>query len=123
MADYHQLTDLWNCQLYWLDGWQVVELDPGDSGYAEPDRLAEAIWQRVSEQHPPMVVLEMGKVTFMSSSLMGKLVQLHKRIAIAGGEFHVACLGAHPTEALRACRLHTIIPQFESVAEAAHVGV
>lgn len=122
MAEHRQLNEHWAAELYQYNNWQVVELKPADEGYADPYHLAEAIWPLVADWKPPMMVLDMARVTYMSSLLMGNLVQLHKRIAMAGGEMHVARLGAHPTEALHACRLHTVIPLFDSVEAAARVG-
>lgn len=119
MADYHQLTGAWGSQLYEVNGWQVVELEPHGNGYAEPAGLADALWQVVDDWRPPRMVIDLQRVTFMSSSLMGGLVQVHKRIAMAGGAFHLARLSEHPTEALHACRLHTILPLFGSVEAAA----
>jgi anti-anti-sigma factor len=119
MAEHRQLTDSWGADLYECHGWQVVELHPPGDVYAEPLGLADAIWQLVSHWRPPRMVLDATHINFMSSSLMGVLVQIEKRVAVAGGEFHVACLGPHPTEALHACQLHTIIPLFPSVEAAA----
>ncbi|QDU58534.1 STAS domain-containing protein [Aeoliella mucimassa] len=123
MAEVLQLTDDWRGEHYHRDGWLVIQLIPSGDGFADPLGLAEALWGTVADWQPPMMVLDLAQVTFMSSSLMGKLVQLHKRIAMAAGEFHVACLAPHPTEALHACRLHTVIPLFDSVEAAARLGV
>lgn len=119
MAEFRHLMESWGADLYDRDGWQVVELKPLAEGYADPTGLAEAMWSIVAHWRPPRMVLDMRHIQFMSSSLMGVLVQLHKRLAMAGGEFHVACLSPHPVEALHACQLHTIIPLFDSVDAAA----
>lgn len=119
MAEFRHLMDCWGAELYELHGWQVVELRPLAEGYADPSGLAKTIWPIVAHWRPPRMVLDMRHIQFMSSSLMGVLVQLHKRLAMAGGEFHIACLGPHPVEALHACQLHAILPLFDSVDAAA----
>ena len=119
MAEFRHLMEFWGADLYESRGWQVIELKPLAESYADPTGLGEAVWQIVAHWQPPRIVLDMQHVQFMSSSLMGVMVQLHKRVAMAGGEFHVACLGPHQVEALHACQLHTIIPLFPSVDVAA----
>ncbi len=119
MADYQQLASGWAAQMYERHGWQVIEVHPPGDVYGEAEGLAEAVWQTVAHWRPPRMVLDAQHVQFMSSHLMGILIQIQKRIAMAGGAFHVACLGPHPTEALHACQLHTVIPLFDTVDAAA----
>ena len=119
MAEYRQLIDGWAADLYERHGWQVVELRPSGEVYGNPDGLGEAVWQIVAHWQPPRMVLDAKHLPFVSSSLMGVLVQVEKRITTAGGAFHVACLGPHPTAALRACQLHKVIQLFDSVGAAA----
>jgi anti-anti-sigma factor len=119
MAEQRQLTDSWTADLYECQGWQVVEVHPPGELYGDSNGLAEAVWQLVAHWQPPRMVLDARHVGFMSSSLMGTLVQIHKRIAMAGGALHVACLGPYPTEALHACQLHKVLSLFDSVDSAA----
>jgi anti-anti-sigma factor len=108
----------WHAELYERDGWQVAQLAPEQDGFGDTQGLGDGLWQLVGNHHPPRLVLDMQRVTFLGSSMMGTLVQIHKRIAIAGGQFHLANLGEHPIEALHACRLHLILPLYATLDEA-----
>ncbi|MCA9241781.1 MAG: STAS domain-containing protein [Planctomycetales bacterium] len=122
MADYHQLTEFWGADLYEHHGWRVCEFKPRMDRQADTIGLADATWQALGATQPMRLVLDMQHVDFMASSLMGALVQLHKRVAMTGGAMHVCGLQEHPAEALHACQLQTIIPLFANVDAAAGFG-
>lgn len=118
MTGPRQLAPGWYTELYARDGWQVAQLAPEQDGFGDTQGLGDGLWQLVRGEHPPRLVLDMQRVTFLGSSMMGTLVQVHKRIAIAGGQLHLANLGPHPTEALHACRLHLILPLYATLDDA-----
>jgi anti-anti-sigma factor len=118
MTGPRQLAGGWHAELYERDGWQVAHLAPEQDSFGDTQGLGDGLWQLVRDAKPPCLLLDMSRVTFLGSSMMGTLVQVHKRIAIAGGQLHLANLGEHPTEALHACRLHLILPLYATLDDA-----
>lgn len=120
MEGQQQLTDFWRADLYERDGWQVVELLPVDQGNPDSYQLAEAVWDVIADWQSPCVIIDMHQVTFLGSSMMGALVRVHKRVAMADGELRLCRLLPHPNEALHACRLHLIFAIYADVESATH---
>lgn len=96
--------------------WLAVRLHPPDG----PGQygLAVGLWSEIDHRHGRQVVLEMNEVAFFSSALMGELIRLHKRIAVAGGRMRLCGLQEHPSEALHTMRLDQMIDVFGSREEA-----
>lgn len=108
----------WHADLHDRDGWQVAQLASEHEGFGDTHGLGDGLWQLVADHQSPRLVLDMQRISFLGSSMMGTLVQVHKRIAVSGGQFHLANLGEHSTEALHACRLHLILPLYATLDEA-----
>jgi anti-sigma B factor antagonist len=53
--------------------------------------------------------LDFGRVKYLTSSVLGKLISLNKRVKNAGGHFQVVNLGPEVSEVFKATRLDTFI--------------
>ena|SRR5438128_6387936 len=53
--------------------------------------------------------LDLGEVDYLSSTALGKIVGMHKRVARSGGKFSVGNVNDFPYEVLCVTRLNTIL--------------
>ncbi|MEM6655685.1 MAG: STAS domain-containing protein [Planctomycetota bacterium] len=97
--------------------WCVVRLHPCGGG-GEPTGLADGLRPALQERGATRVLIEMDEVAFLSSSLIGELVRIHKRSAMAGGALHLSAFQPACFEALRVCRLDRVLNHFLNRAEA-----
>ncbi|MEN1681778.1 MAG: STAS domain-containing protein [Planctomycetota bacterium] len=116
MADLVDLPDGWRATFEQAYDWLCIRLHP--PGGPGQWRLAERLWAEIQCVHGRRVVLEMDEVSFFPSALMGELVRLHKRLAMAGGVLHLSALQPHPHEAMHMSRLDEVLPCFASRTEA-----
>jgi len=81
-------------------------------------KLGESLTELVSQGDPPKLVLDFANVGHMSSSALGMLITLHKRIRERQGELRLC--GIQPTiyEIFVITRLNEIFQILESVADA-----
>lgn len=105
------LPDGWRATLETQGTWLSTRLHPNPAGQWG---LAEGLWQAIQERSAKQVLLEMDEIDFFSSALMGELVRLHKRIAVAGGRLRACGLRSHPREAMHMLRLDELLPIYES---------
>lgn len=118
MADTFDLDFGWRATLYDEQGWRVVRLHPGPTPLGDVPGLVGALWDRLGLPPGEHLLVEMDDVEFVGSSLMGELVRLHKRIATTGGVLHLAGLRPDCRMAMHTCRLDTVLPCYDSRAEA-----
>ena len=80
----------------------------GDAGVSASGKM-ETEFTRVLVQRPPVVILDLSNMSFISSLAMGLLVSLHRGISGWRGRLIVA--GAHDrvTEALRRAQLDRVL--------------
>ncbi len=119
MADQVTLVPGWSASFEEAPGWVCVRLHPADG--ADPAGLITPLWSQIEARRQGMshqVVLEMNEVIFLSSSLMGEMVRLHKRLAVAGGALHLSALRPECAEALHITRLDSVLPAFPGRNEA-----
>ncbi|MEM6799030.1 MAG: STAS domain-containing protein [Planctomycetota bacterium] len=100
--------------------WTVARLHPGPRPYGDVIGLAIPLWQEMERRWATLLVLEMDEVDFLSSSLMGELVRLYKRIAGRSGALRLCGLQPECAEALRVCRLDEVLPAYVSHHDATH---
>lgn len=110
------LFDGWRATFDPCGEWLTVRLHPpgGPGQYG----LAVGLWSEIDRRGARQVVLEMDEVGFFPSALMGELIRLHKRIAVAGGRMRLSGLQEHPREALHTMRLDQMIGIYGSREEA-----
>lgn len=114
-----QLIPGWSASFEQVEGWLCARLHPSDG--ADAAGMIGPLWRELDARFPggdKKVVLEMNDVTFLSSSLMGELVRLHKRLAVAGGALHLSAMRPECAEALHITRLDSVLPTFPGRDEA-----
>jgi anti-anti-sigma factor len=102
-------------RVHTIDSAQVIELFlPDTIDPLEFDRLNDSIQALLDQDTNGAAgrwVLDLGRVTYMGSAMLGLLVNLRHRIKKAGGRLVLCGLSARLTEIFRTCcmeRLFTI---------------
>jgi anti-anti-sigma factor len=111
-----------------VSGWElVVDRGPnwlfvkvrgpkGDSWDAS--RLAERVWALLEEHFADHLILELDELGVLSSSFLGQLLLLRKRIALHGGLMRLCGLSSRAQEVLHCCRLDTQFSCYRNREEA-----
>lgn len=94
---------------------RVRNLDPADS---EALRLADRLWSLLEQHFTYRLVLELDEVEVLSSSLIGQLAELCRRIEEHDGVMRLCGLSPENRQALHACRLDDRLPPYEDRKEA-----
>lgn len=89
--------------------WWVVRLHPGPRPFGDVIGLVQPLWLALEERWATLVVIEMDEIEFLSSSLMGELVRLYKRIANRQGAMRLCGLRPECESALHVCRLDEVL--------------
>jgi anti-sigma B factor antagonist len=85
---------------------RVVTDDLGeDSVYAVTDQLSRLI----DGLDRPDLVVDLEEVRFLTSTALGKLLALHKRLRAAGGRLRVTGVADPVYEVFRVTRLHEVL--------------
>ena len=92
-------------------GWLFVRL-PDVPIYDQGMDLADQLWTLLNQHFVYRLVLEMDEVHLLSSSLMGQLVMLLKRVLQHDGALRLCGLSLSCQQALHLCRLDQIMPNF-----------
>ncbi|HJT78696.1 MAG TPA: STAS domain-containing protein [Gemmataceae bacterium] len=71
--------------------------------------VGEGLLGLAAELSPPRLLLDLGEVTYLTSTALGQLVALHKRVRAADGELVVANVTAAVYEVFRVTRLHQLL--------------
>jgi anti-sigma B factor antagonist len=89
----------------------VVEVHVLDSHLTEMnlERVGNRLYELAEQAGQNTLRLDFGSVKYLTSSVLGKLVSLHKRVKSAGGHFQVVNLGPEVFEIFKATRLDTFI--------------
>jgi anti-anti-sigma factor len=74
--------------------------------------------QSVARTQPPQVVINMPELGFVSSMIIGAIIQLRLSLKRHGGVCKIAGLRGHVAEAFHVTRIDQTIPSFNSVEEA-----
>lgn len=74
--------------------------------------LADRVGQLLQENGLEQLVVEMDDLPTLDSSLLGDLVQLHRRLHAAGGWMRLSGLDARHQRTLRAANLEDRFPRF-----------
>jgi anti-anti-sigma factor len=119
----HDLPMGWRAESDRYGNWLAINLHPPGNAFIEVPNLADQLWAVITSQNGKLVILDMYHVGLLPSSLMGVLVRIHKRLAIAGGVLHLCCLNHHCREALHVCHLDRVLPVFTDRDAAARGAV
>jgi anti-anti-sigma factor len=85
--------------------WLFVKVRGPKEASLDASRLAERVWALLQEHFTDRLILELDEIGFLSSSFVGQLVLLHKRIALHGGLMRLCGLSSRSQEVLHCCRL------------------
>ncbi len=86
-----------------------VKVVARELGEANARAFGEAVFGLADELGPPRLLLDLGEVTYLTSTALGTLVSLHKRVRAADGELVVANVTAPVYEVFRVTRLHQFL--------------
>jgi anti-anti-sigma factor len=84
---------------------------------------AAALDRQVREiivNRPGLVVVDLAGVTFISSTAVGLLAHLQRRIEEVGGRLYLAGPTTQVREVIERCRIGDLLPMVESVDSAFH---
>jgi anti-anti-sigma factor len=108
----------WNLSVERGPDWLFVKLQAAPQVLGDYSNLAEQIWQVLQQHFTYRVVLELEGLSTLSSSLIGQLVLLHKRLHTQGGILRLCGLPPAQQQAISASRLDGRFPTYASREEA-----
>lgn len=82
------------------------------------EEAAEIVLQPIREQETPMVVVDLGKVSYFGSVFMALLLRCHKLVKSRGGELVLCCASKMAAELLRITALDTLWAIYDKREEA-----
>ena len=97
-------------------GATVVSL-AGEAGVMTQDALEKMI-AKLCGLHVNRIVLDLAKLTFISSLAIGLFVTLERDMKSHGGHVTIAAANNDVGTVIERCKIDTIMPVFESVDEA-----
>lgn len=71
--------------------------------------VSEKLFGLAGEAARPRLLLDLGEVKYLTSTALGQLVALHKRVRAADGELILANVTAPVYEVLQVTRLHLLL--------------
>ena len=81
-------------------------------------KLAETLFSLIEEQEAIRLLLSFSRVRHLSSSALGVLIRIHKRISESGGELRLCCIGATIYEIFKITKLDKVFEIYEDKGEA-----
>ena len=116
------------CAMLTLDV-QVAEIDHGmlvkivgDAGVTQVAKLEHEL-SKVMLQKPPVAVLDLSQLTFISSLGMGALVSFRRSVTTKGGQVRLAAVPKLIRDGFRRARLDLLFPMFDTVDAALEAAV
>ena len=101
------------------DGITEVELlDEEILDEVDINKLAETLFSLVEEEQPIRMMLSFARVRHLSSSALGVLIRLHKRISESGGELRLCCIQATIYEIFKITKLNKVFEIYEDKGQA-----
>lgn len=118
MATLLELAPGWTLGVQRGPDWLIVKLSgAGANGWDGPS-LAERLWGLLEQNFTYRLVLDLSDVPLLSSSLLGQLVMLNRRIARHQGVLRLCGLPEQHRETLRLARLDGALPYYDSARQA-----
>jgi anti-anti-sigma factor len=108
----------WNVSVERGPDWLFIKLAIESDATGDFSDLAEQIWQVLDQHFIYRVVLEMQGRPLLSSSLLGQLVLLHKRLHTHGGVLRLCGLSVDQQRAIAASRLDARFPAYQNREQA-----
>ena len=100
-----------------VDGTAIVRFVNTDIIFAEGvvQEVGEQLIRLVDDQGYKQIVLNLGGVRYLSSTMLGKLVSLSRRIDQASGRLRLCCLSPVVSDILRISRLDRVFEIHQDV--------
>jgi len=101
--------------------WESRAAEPGErheGNSLHVENLADQLWTLLNKHFVYRLVLEMDQVRLLSSSMMGQLVMLQKRVLQHGGALRLCGLSPQCQQALHLCRLDQVMPNYRNREDA-----
>lgn len=111
-------TQGWNAQVDRGPDWLFVKLSASPDNHGDYSNLAEHLWSVLEQHFIYRLVLELDALPVLSSSLIGQLVLLHKRLHTHNGMLRLCGLTELQRQSLEACRLQSRFPHYTNREEA-----
>lgn len=92
--------------------WLFVRLAEPHDATADEAQLAGWIWAVVEQHFIYRVVLEFGTASLLSSTLIGQLLSVERKLHEHGGTLRLCGLSEHNQQSLKQCRLDARLPHF-----------
>jgi anti-anti-sigma factor len=99
-------------------GWLFVRPAEPPPDLNEAGNLADYVWALLQQNFTHRVVLELDRIGPLTSTLIGQLVWLQKRIHTEGGLLRICGLSPQNHDVLHICRLDGHLPEYPDRASA-----
>lgn len=99
-------------------GWLFVHLAEPHDRTADEAHLAEMLWALVEQHFIYRVVLEFGATNLLTSTLVGQLLSVERKLHEHGGTLRLCGLSEHNQQTLKQCRLDARLPHFHDRSQA-----
>ncbi len=81
-------------------------------------KLGEELIRVLEKAEPPDLIIDLAQVQSLSSSVLGKLIQLHKHADQLGGRVRLCSLQPYVRKIFRITRLNSVFEIHDSVTDA-----
>lgn len=98
--------------------WLIVTLHSDGAELSSCPPLAQNVWSLLEQHFTYRVVLDLSRLSLMTTALIGQLVRLQKRICTHDGTLRLCGLTDHNFMVLRTCRLDGYFPIYGDREEA-----
>ena len=100
-----------------VDGTAIVRFVNTDIIFAEGivQEMGNELLRLVEDQGFNQIVLDLSGVRYLSSTMLGKLVSLSRRIEQSGGRLRLCCLSPVVSDILRISRLDRVFEIFDDI--------
>ncbi|HWB12790.1 MAG TPA: STAS domain-containing protein [Pirellulales bacterium] len=112
------LSSGWMVEVERGPDWLFVRLGAPADGDCDLSLMADSVWSVVKQHFVYRVVLECNELGTLDSAMIAQIVGLHRRLQKQSGVLRLCGLSDQNHEALKACRLDGLFPQFHSRSQA-----
>jgi anti-anti-sigma factor len=98
--------------------WLLVRVRKLEEDPVAASHFADRLWELLEQHFTYRLMLELDEVVLLSSSLIGQLIQLHRRIRAHEGILRLCGLSSHNRLVLRTCALDDRFRSYDSRVEA-----
>lgn len=105
-------------EVFERQGVTVVQLDAASISSSGVEPIAQALRELVTEQQPPKVVIDFSRVRFISSMMLGLLVDVWRRMTEYGGQIRICGIDPRLTRVFKITHLDKIFTFSENLDQA-----